>query len=381
MTVTYQILVLHTDRAEWLERIERAVPTHLRDMGLHASISVDVTEELLAGDAPSVAIVLLSHTSLADLHLSERIEATRNAGVLLIPIVDDLNTFLHQVPGDLAKHNGFEWAGDAPESRLAQLLFEQLGIEDRHRKVFLSHKRSDGRGAAEQLFDSLLRVRFTPFIDRYAIPVGEEVQQFIADSLEQYAFLLVLETPEAHLSEWVFDEVDYALAHTMGLLILQWPGTQNPIPGTIGVPRIELSADEITTDSHGYEVLTETALDRVLRDVELHHAFGLVRRRRMLITSTRERMEADGLRCEELKSWHLEVTGRGDGAIIAVAPRLPVVEDLQFLDETRNSLNPTANAVLVHSSRRISAQRKQHLDWAIGDRRLRLLPESDVGTI
>src|SRR5439155_16144200 len=121
-------------------------------------------------------------------------------------------------PTDLSPLNGFEWSGTEPERRLARVLLEELGIEDKDRRVFLSNRRSDGLGAAEQLHDALSHFRFQPFIDRFGIRPGDDVQSRIADSLEQHAFLLILETSEAHLSDWVYDEVDYALSHTMGTL-------------------------------------------------------------------------------------------------------------------------------------------------------------------
>ena len=245
--------------------------------------------------------------------------------------------------------------------------------------MFISHKRSDGLGAAEQVHDELTRNRFIPFIDRFAIPHGADVQRHIADALENFAFLLVLETPEAYLSDWVFDEVDYALSHTMGTLILQWPGVVTEVPGTMGVPRIRLTDDDVTEDSHGYEVLKPAALDVLVRDVETAHAYGIVRRRRMLVRSVEDAARAGGADCTPLRDWCLDISAKAGRSIVGITPRLPAAEDLQRLDEARGEIDPHARALLVHAARQLRAPVRTHLEWVTGSRDLELLPDNAIG--
>ena len=170
------------------------------------------------------------------------VAAALAAGTVVIPVVDDLADFARDVPDALRPINGLGWSGPSAGRALARVLLAELGIEDRQRRVFISHKREDGLGAAEQLHDALSHHRFTPFIDRFVIREGEDVQATIADALEDHAFLLLLETPIAHTSDWAFDEVDYALTHTMGTIIVRWPGTTTSVPGSAGLPRLTLTA-------------------------------------------------------------------------------------------------------------------------------------------
>jgi hypothetical protein len=381
VAVTYQVQVLQVDRPDWLARLRHAVAAELTDLGAHTSLSVSVIEDRSPGDAPSVAVLLVGPAAKNNPLLVERLDAARDDGVVIIPAVDNLNTFHTQVPDSVSQFNGVEWSGSDPERRLARMLLEELGIEERDRRVFISHRRSDGLEAAEQLHDELSHARFSPFVDRFAIPIGQDVQDRIADGLEAFAFLLVLETPDAHLSEWVFDEVDYALAHTMGLLVVQWPGVTRPIPGSLGVPRLALSDDDLLRDAHGYEALTATALDRVVRDVEAAHAHGIVRRRRTLVRSVQEAAESSGADCTALRDWTLDVSAPSGRAIVAVAPRLPESEDLHRLDETRDRIAPSADALLVHAARRLNDSRRSHLEWVKGQRNLRMVPENGIGGV
>jgi len=231
-----------------------------------------------------------------------------------------------------------------------------------------------------QLHDRLSHAGFQPFIDRFDIRPGENVQSRIADFLEDYAFLLLLETPLANTSEWVFDEVDFALSHTMGVLILRWPGDVIPVPGSPGVPRLQMNEDEIVDDDHRYDTFNASALERIVSAVEASHAQGLVRRRRMIVRSIEEAARDSGsTECLPLPKWRLRVEHPGRSTLVGITPRLPTARDLQSLDEARNGESSRVNALLVHATRSLSIERRKHLDWVVGDRDLELLPENAIG--
>lgn len=221
---------------------------------------------------------------------------------------------------------------------------------------------------------------FVPFIDRFAIRAAQSVQDTIADALEDHAFLLLLETPLAHTSEWVFDEVDYALSHQMGILILQWPGDPQNVPGSNRLPRLTLAAGELDPDDHGYDVLTEPAIDRVIAEIEGAHAHAIVRRRRMLIRSIEEAAAAAGATaCVPLRDWRLLVEHGGEPTLLGVTPRLPMARDLHDLDDARATLPGDPSGVLVHSARALREERASHLTWVRGDRKLEFVPENAIG--
>lgn len=379
MAITYRVQVLHVERSDWLAQLRQAVAAELTDLGVHKSLSVSLTEDPAIGDAPALVVVLGGSAAKASSVLQDQVLGAHRSGLVVVPVVEDLASFHAHVPGAASAFNGFEWSGHNPERRLARVILEQLGIEERDRRVFISHRRSDGLAAAEQLHDQLSRFRFRPFIDRFAIAPGAPVQSSIADALERFAFMLLLETPEAHLSDWVFDEVDYALAHAMGLLIIQWPGNPTPIPGSVGLPRFELDSADVQRDRHDYEVLTPDAVDRVLREIEAAHARGIARRRRMVLRSVQEAAVNRGASCVPLKDWLLDINSLGGHSIVAVAPRLPESEDLHRLDDARARLDPAADACLVHASRRLEPERLEHLKWVTGGRNLELIPENAIG--
>ena len=147
MEVTYRIVVLETDRSEWRERLADAVERELLNLGIHRTVTVRVAEDGVdEDDTPVVAAALVGSAGAADHVLTARVGEALDQGIVVVPVVDDLSAFHAQVPEVLARYNAFEWSGLQPEVRLARILLEELGIEEGDRRVFISHRRSDGLG-------------------------------------------------------------------------------------------------------------------------------------------------------------------------------------------------------------------------------------------
>lgn len=379
-TTTYAIQVIHCGQPERVADLSQSVMGELLSIGLHTSVAVTVSETPPGPDTPAITVLYGSTTAANSPAVGAALAEAMRAGRVVIPAVDTLENYSAQVPAPLRGINGFALGGPDPHGRLARLLLEDLGIEDQERRVFISHKRDDGLGAAEQLHNRLGQCGFSPFIDRFAIREGNDVQRYIADALEDHAFLLLLETPLAHTSEWVYDEVEYALSHTMGTLIIQWPNNPTPVPGSQGLARISLAEEDLTTDEHDYQVLTEATLNQVVAEVEAAHARGLVRRRKNLVRNVEESVLAThGVRCVALPGWRLLVDVGGRRQVVGLSPRRPSARDLHRIDLARAEDGDSTSAVLVHAARVLGDNLKGHLDWVAGTRDLHLIPENAVG--
>jgi hypothetical protein len=379
MSTLYDIRLGGQERRAWRADLERALAQELQVVGLHRTVDVAVVDSSRGDAAPSVMVFFGGPEASADEGAAKDVETALACGVVVIPVVADLARFQADVPEALRLINGFEWTGHDPAVRLARVLVRELGIEDRQRRVFISHCRADGLWAAEQLHDALSHIGFVPFIDRFAIRSGAQVQEAIAAALEDHAFLLLLETPAAHDSPWVFDEVDYALSHTMGTLILRWPGDPPQVPGSAGLPRLELGAADLTRNAQGADVLADPGLERVLAGVEEGHAIGLVRRRRMLVRSIEDAAGAAGATTVPLPDWRIHVEHGGASTLIGVTPRLPTATDLQLLDAARTAHGGDPSMLLVHSARSLREELVRHLEWVVGERDLELTPENAIG--
>lgn len=380
MAATYGIRVVHRGRGADVASLRQAVAQELESIGLHRSVSVAVADSELPQGIPHICVCLCDTDSKSDSSVNEDIREELESGTTIFPVVEDLALFSQLVPEQLTFANGITWQDDASLQRLVRVLLEELGIEEQQRRVFISHRRTDGLGVAEQLHDHLSHFKFQPFIDRFAIREGTDFQQEISRALEDHAFLLLLETFDAHNSDWVFDEVDYALSHAMGILIVRWPGDVREVPGSGGLPRHILGDDEVTTDDHGYSILTDGGLDRLLEAIESAHARGLVRRRRLLLESVREAAVAAGVdSCVSLRDWKLLIGTPAGLSVVGTSPRLPTAVDLQAVDEASVQANADLPGVLVHSARALPTELRRHLEWVSHTRSMRVIPENAVG--
>jgi hypothetical protein len=377
--VTYSVRVFGPIRDRRVRLLRQAIDFELARLGLAGSVGVTVAKTPPKDETPSVGVLFGSPGARTDLNLDSSIRSATKSGLVVVPVVEDLHRFSDQVPPSASLRNGVEWSGRDPAAHVAAVLLAELGVEESKRRVFISHRRSDALQVAEQLHDALTHKSFDPFIDRFNIRPGAVVQDEIIEAIEDFAFLLLLESPDAHSSDWVIEEVDYALSHSMGLLIVSWPEA-TPLPGTVGLPRLKLAADEVSADGTGIAFkFTNGTVDRILDAVELGHAEALARRRRMLINSVQDSVLQAGGECTPLVHWRLAVTVGGTRSIVAVCPRPPDAKDLEALDAVRLVADPSAQALLVHGARALGSVREQHLKWVIGARSMQLIADSDVG--
>jgi TIR domain len=364
------------ERVGWLSE---AIAQELESLGAMRTLSVECVSSTdpNAAMAP-VCLYFVSDSFELTGDQESYIRSSAASGRVVIPIVDNLANFANIIPSYLRTLNAFAIAISSDTERLARLLLEEIGIEDKQRRAFISYRREDGLAAAEQLHDHLSQVGFSPFLDRFHIRAGRDLQKQIADQLEDCALLILLETPAAHVSPWVFDEVDYALSHFLGMQILTWPGDIAQLPGTFSLPRHVLTASDLESYK-GYEVFTSDALERILVNIEAEHARALARRRRYLLVSAEEAAVDSGRQCDILPGWRLQVSDGTTTSLVQVTPRLPIVDDLFSLDKALDDHRDATDGILMHAARRLSNERRSLLTWASEFRHLTLVPENAIG--
>lgn len=378
MASIYEVQVIGCQKRR--KKLQNTINNELIELGINESVEVRLGKNPATGATPSLVLLFGGKNTKNDALIKSQLQSAVNQGLVVIPVVNKPKKFGAQIPHEASKFNGFKWSSKDSAKQLARIVLGQLGIEERDRRVFISHRRADGLAAAEQLHDELTHHTFKPFIDRFSIQPGEAVQEKIADVLEDFAFLLLLETPDAHNSKWVYDEVDYALSHVMGILIIQWPGKPKQVPGSAGLPRLILKRGDIVKDGHGYDIFTASAIVKIIDKIEEAHAYAIVRRRRNLLIGIQESARDAGASCMPLKDWALDITGANKKrSIVCVTPRLPTCEDLQHLDKIRNHINKKASAQLVHAARHLSKSRRDHLKWVIRGKRLDFFSEDTIG--
>lgn len=349
--------------------LRETVDALVADMGAAPFATVlinDVTALTLAG--PAVVIVFWSDDlPAAEL---EAVERCRAEGVTVLPVVDT-TTVMPALPASLSPLNAVGWDGGA--THLARIVLREVGLCEPTRGVFISHRRHDGLEAAEQLFEAFAKSGWRPFVDRFDIDAGAEVQERIDEALEDVAFLLLIETPSAASSPWVQHEVLYALEHHMGVAIVTIDDAPT-FPATGDLPRHGLQG--ATTVNGTHIVLSDEAIDEIVELVERNHAIALARRRRQLLVSTMAAATAAGHAVDVVPSWRLRVGTGAPDELVGVVPHLPGPTDLFDIDQVADH---PGRSVLVHAAHVIPPQRHSVLQWVISSRHIDLVPSNAIG--
>lgn len=371
--VTHRIQFLVETGAEGRATALRdAIAERVVEFGLRDMVSLEFLDESAATDAVEL-VVYFGDVSGADQALTEAAKSARSHGTVIIPVVAD-GSFEEQLPEALQSVNAYRWRGADSARTLAQLTLGEIGIEERLRRIFISYTHADALIAADQVHDALQRQGFDPFLDRLRVPLGADFDEFFQEALNDFAFVLVLESPLAAEAPGLLKEVHYALSHYLGPLIVSWPNA-GAIPETTGLPRFQLAGPDVR-QVDGQTALAEDCLPRLLFQVERSHAAEIMRRRRALVESAAEALRSAGETFTNLPSWRL-LTER---SMIGFATSVPTPKDLFELDQAAREYPNVQHSSLVHATRRLSERRAELLDWVIGERPLRLVPETSVGT-
>lgn len=388
--MSYTVYCIHDDRDMQVSSLREGVAEEVAGLGgTGATVTVqDGFTPPADPDAIAVAVYLGSTRGAASAECGRQVAGALAAGLAVLPCVDDLANFEACTPaGPLRRFNGMAWPGQEVPPEIVHFLLEALGLEEHQRMVFLSHRRSDALALAEQLHDRLIRCRFWPFMDRFDIEPAADVQQRIYAALEETAFVVLVESPEAATSSWVLEEVLYALRNSLGLLIVSFPGVRE-MPGTQDLPRFYLEAADLVAQD-GQFVLADAVLGDLVAEIETIHARALVRRKRRLVGHARIAAERAGLVAHELPGDLLLVSApwaddpasqQEPRSVVHFTPRPPRPEDLYAAETARARLGgPGTEGVLVHPVTQLSGDRSLLLEWCRAGRNVTVLADYLVG--
>ena len=373
----YEVVLVHESLDEFADEFEEAV----RDATNRIFLQPDLVgfRNDLSGVTPEshVAVVYLANrTGAQDADIESLLAAALNDQRPVLPLVrpSDPGTVTEKLPASIKRINAADWVIER-STAIAELL-SMLGLTEPERKVFLSYFRRESTPMAIQLHTSLVEARFDVFLDRFAVPPGEDFQRRLDADLADKAFVVLLESPSLRTSRWVEHEIAYAHSHRIGVLAVTLPGTDDSqLIGSIDEAfRFRLAPDDETADQD----LTDDALSRILDRVEIAHARALRRRREQLLGSLRDKLMMDGCTCEPVGNWAIVATAVGKKpAAFLITPRRPRPEDLHALHTVHIGASSTTgldlSAALVHEIEHIDGTQRALLEWIGESRQLEVI--------
>jgi len=374
----YQILLIHDGLAQQASAIERALVDRLKNLDIREDqydiLTNPPLNKLQAEGCFYLGLYLVSPSTKANKHCSRLARWLLKHYHVILPILYS-GDYPQQTPSELHLINGFRWRDyPNPLDLLVNITLENLGLTEENRKVFISYKRSDGSGLADQLFDALSRKGFKVFKDNYTIRPGRNIQETIFERLEEMAYVVLIDSPEAKQSVWVKKEIEFVMANELGLTVLKPSQTGSGLTDKLSLPTqliIKLPKDQLNDRSVSSQItLKEKALDNIVDTILSNHAERLLQRKVNMVNGILDQARASGKIALQQYNWQILVKDSNKGKdeiLIGIAPRTPEPEDFFNLDFP--NAQRQINKCLAHQTTIMSQKRTDLNRWTLAGKK------------
>lgn len=281
--------------------------------------------------------------------------ALLDQGISVIPVVSGPGRFSTEVPPALHHFNGLVYTEHGPQ-RIGTALLECAGLLPRQRRVFISYRRQDARGVALQLFDAFSARQFDVFLDTHGIPPADDFQATLWQRLCESDVLVMIDTPGYFDSRWTAAEFGRALAKSISVLRVGWPGCERS-PRAIVAGTVDLSTDDVDHSSG----VTSEAIERICRELEARRSESIAVRHLNLVGQLRQGVQVIGGTVRGVglhRSIHISLAD-GNEVVAYATTGMPTALTLQDAAENAHGRVPA----IVYDHVGLHDNYLRHLSW------------------
>ncbi len=356
----YQIAVLGFGEIKHGAALRSKIMERVTDIGKGVASSVKFfnSQELPScrATAPLVAVYLGG-----DSHTDEEVVARLlEQAVPILPVVADLAAYCTLVPRSLSTINGALLDWETPDfNSIVNVVLENLSLLRRTRRLFLSYLRKESTAVAHQLRVAFDDAGYDAFLDTSSVAKGDEFQSVLWHRLLDSDVAVVLDTPNFLSSYWTQQEIAQALAMSVGIVRVVWPGSGREKKAELA---LHVYLDE--HDFHGKK-LKVAAIRRITRETEALRARCIAARHSNLVVEFCE--EADRIGALTVVQPSRYVLARlQNGRRIAAVPAVGVPDANRYHEA--NSRFPVAGeqadeVVLIYDHRGMLPAWSGFLNW------------------
>lgn len=277
-------------------------------------------------------------------------------GFSVFPVVSDLGHYMAHTPKCLHPINGQEL--DLKE--VARNVMSGFRLSRKQRQAFISYKRAESRGVANQLFHQLSERLYRPFLDTVSVDKGADFQKSLWSRMADVDLLVLLDSPTALESRWVHEEFNRAHDLGMGVVQLIWPGHPRTLGTELSIPFQFTDGDFEHGDSSPSGVLKPEVLEKVVDMIESTRIRSLNARRTRLVEGLLSGASGTGLTIQVHPCRQVDVL-RGDDKLAEVVPFVGIPDSIAVFEHERDSTHETT--FVVYSGLGVDEQWTEHLHW------------------
>jgi hypothetical protein len=274
----------------------------------------------------------------------------------IVPVVTATDKIADELPEALRRFHALVYSREGP-ARLGTALLECAGLLPRQRRVFLSYRRDEARGAALQLFDAIAARQFDVFLDTHDIAPGEDFQATLWHRLCDSDVLVMLDTPGYFSSRWTEAEYGRALAKSISVLRIGWPDV-TASPRTLTASQLPLSKDEVNQETG---LLSEAAIRRVCEHLEIVRSQSVAVRRLNLVSRLADELQRIGGKVDGIGVGNVVHGTLPDGRPLVVYPTVGVPTSVTLYEAVR--LVDYRPAAVIYDHVGLHRSWLDHLEW------------------
>lgn len=275
--------------------------------------------------------------------------------VPILPVASSTDLVSSEIPRALSSLNALSY-GEGPE-RVTSALLECLGLLPRQRRVFVSYRRSEARGAALQLFETFSARQFDVFLDTHGIPPADDFQAVLWHRLCDSDVLVMLDTPTYFESRWTSAEYGRALAKGISVLSIGWPGV-TASPRTSTASRIMLEPSDLDPATCQ---LSNASLSRICGQLESVRSQSQAVRHLNLVSNISQAIGCIGGTISGVGLHNTIYATLPDGMELAIYPAVGVPTSMTLNDAVSHL--PDRNTAVVFDHIGLHEPWLRHLAW------------------
>lgn len=383
------LIRLSLAQASMLERQRSLLQGLLQLLARMASASQLPAPKLARLQAPDGATQLLE-VVLADGHtpvdMQPRWRSLLSAGERgwILPLLPARPlTAWQTLPEPLQKLNIAFWRGKELND-LALTVLARAGVSDLDRRVFISYRRADTEPMAQQLFDALSRRNVSVFLDTVSVEPAVDFQARLFEQLADHSMVVVLHSPTFSQSTWARQEVEYALAHRLSLLIVRMPGlaADDVLRVSRRGDQLDLQADDLRASARGRPAaLKVSGLNRLVTTILRVHDVELIRRLKGIRRRSHRAVRRHGFTVQPGRAGAaIHVQGAASDFSLLPTVRPPDVVDLHSAS-IRDSASHAPLRIVVGHAANLPAERRALMDWAVDGRNVQYCDVAMLDTL
>jgi hypothetical protein len=373
MDTKYQLVIIGTNNA-YKDKIIDTFNKRVQDLGLTRNSVIILDEKNFKGNysknSPTVALYFGGNVS--KFPNIDILETLINDASFILPIGDDLDRILAQIPEDINSLNAYRLDNESKVEPLVSRILEGFSLLRTERRLFISYRRVESRSIAVQLYESLDQAGFDVFLDTHSIRPGDPVQEELWHRLVDTDVVVLLDTIGFLVSEWTERELAKASAMSIGILQLIWPNSNSIKNSPLSIP-VNLKKEDFEREdfTNRNSLLLDSTIQYITSQVESLRARNLAARRDNLIAEFMKSAESLNM-SPTLHSEKIITIDRSDGKSVGVIPTVGVPHAFTYHQKDdlvkAIKLNNVIESFLIYDHSNIKDEWLSHLSWL--DKRL-----------